>query len=150
MTTGRINQVAFLDDAVSARAGRPTGQPARDGDDGRSLVSDERVLGQERGRETTSMPFKLSASESSSKTSGHRDNASVPWVAEQATMFVLRHTARENARRTRDVGTNECRRVGTQHKKLETRPRLSHRAWTVIEEECRGGRRCPEQGSNQP
>lgn len=65
-------------------------------------------------------------------------------------MFVLCRTTRVNTRRTEDVETSKCLRVGTQHKKLGTRPRLTNRAWTINEEVCKGGRRCQKQGSNQP
>lgn len=124
-------------------------RPDQNGNGSRALVSDERTFGHDRGR-PTSIPSTHSASESSSETPcstntmlcrGSRGKLRCsPRAAPQG---------RESTRRTMAVGTNECLHIGTQHRKPTTRPRLN-RTWTLIEEECRGGRRCTKQGSNQP
>lgn len=120
MTTGRINQVAFLTDAGVAR-GRPAlGDVTSRGDDGsRSMRAIDAEFGQTEVGDL--LPSRCSASESSGCS---------PW-AETHRLVATRNTAlpsrftprrrdpnrRDDAGKTSNVGTSKFLLVGMQHRK---------------------------------
>jgi len=124
MTTGRINQVAFLDDAVTAWASRPRGRPLKAATTVVRLATNAYLFGQQRGPRDP-IPTKLSASESSSETPWTIDTQQVRHGPRRK-LWSSSRDAPERATRDerRTMGRANTFTLGTQQRKPDAWPRL--------------------------